>query len=162
MNTEDLLAHRVQLVQRLETIELEKSQLVRKLKAIDVLLEGSDSVAEIVSEHVGKEMFASRQVDLPGKPRKRIVPPHTVRFSARTSLIGAVEEVALKQPGSFDSVHLLKALQEAYPEFHLGETKHISSSLSDLVKRGVLIIERERSGAMPNIYCAVKKPNNNL
>jgi hypothetical protein len=158
MNTEDLLAHRVQLVQRLETIELEKSQLVRKLKAIDVLLEGSDPVAEIGAEHIDKEMLTMRQVTTK-KPRKRIVPPHTVRFSARTSLIGAVEEMALKQPGPFDSVHLLKALQEAYPEFNLGETKHISSPLSDLVERGVLVIERERSGAMPNIYSAVKKPN---
>ena len=47
---------------------------------------------------------------------------------------------------------LLKALQAVYPEFKLGETKHISSPLSDLVKKGVLTLERSRMGTRPNIY----------
>jgi len=145
MNTKDLIAHRAELFGKLKVIELEKSQLVRKLKALDILLEGLEP-----AQPYGTDGLTSSNT-----AKKRVIPPHTVRFSPRKSLIDAVQELAFKQPASFDSVVLLNALQIEYPEFGLIETKHISSPLSDLVKKGVLTLVRSRSGSRPNIYSAV-------
>ncbi len=160
MKTKDLLEHRAQLNAKLEAVELEKAQLARKLKAIDVLLEGIElpkqagSMAPLASPSTTAKATTAKE-NRAGKPHNYKVPAHAVRTSPRSSLIDAVCEVARKQKGSFDSGQLLKALQSDYPEFNLTETKHISSPLSDLVKRGALIIERIRNGKKPNIYRAV-------
>jgi len=167
MKLQDLLEHQDQLNARLDAIEGEKAQIVRKLRAIDVLLEGD--AAGPPSRPPGrppgrtpgraqgaepKALTVPQQVSAAVK-RKRGVSPHAVRVSSRSSLIDAVHQVALKQLAEFDSGQLLKALQAEYPEFKLTETKHISSPLSDLVKRGALVIERKRVGNIPNIYRAV-------
>lgn len=160
MKTKDLLEHRAQLDAKLEAVEQEKAQLVRKLKAVDVLLEGSNltkragSMAPFISPSGAVKGKATKENRL-GKPHKYKAPAHAVRTSPRSSLIDAVCEVAKKQKGSFDSGQLLKALQSEYPEFNLTETKHISSPLSDLVKRGALTIEQIRKGKKPNIYRAI-------
>ena len=151
MKLEDLLEHRAELTARLEVIEAEKAHLVRQLKALEVLLEGVKLPSSDARTTV-RVRRASRPNAVLEPPRRRAIPSHAVRVSSRTSLIGAVQDVALKQQGTFDSVQLLKALQSAYPEFQLTETKHISSPLSDLVKRGVLALERKRLGSKPNIY----------
>lgn len=156
MKVKYLLEHRGQLNARLEEIEAEKAQLVRKLKALDILLEGSRENPKTSLEHVVKQSVMQKKKSGQILTRKHRIPAHAVRFSDRISLIGAVQEVAMKQPGTFDSNVLLKALQSAYPEFHLGETKHISSPLSDLVKKGVLVMERKRLGSRANIYRAVQ------
>ena len=151
------MEHRAQLNEKLQAVEIEKVQLIRKLKAIDVLLEGSDvrsvgsravSVPPLPASELGKSSLV--------KTRKRTVPLHAVRTSPRSSLIDAVRDVARKQLGVFDSVQLLAAIQAEFPEFQLTETKHISSPLSDLVKRGVLVLEQKRIGSKPNIYRANK------
>jgi hypothetical protein len=158
MNVEDLISHRAGLIARIDAIELEKSQLARKLKAIDVLLEGEGKPPiRLGAKRAVTESVTVRQGAALKKPRKRTMASHAVRFSPRISLIGAVEELAMKQLGAFDSTQILAATQKAYPEFNLSETKHISSPLSDLVKKGVLAIERERRGKMPNIYRFVRK-----
>ncbi|MDB6017866.1 MAG: hypothetical protein JWR19_2355 [Pedosphaera sp.] len=149
MKVEDLIEHRNKLNAKIEAIEIEKAQLVRKLKAVDILLEGSVPPA---SDIIDNPSFKENKKWTFNASRKRPVPPHAVRISHRSSLIGAVEEMAKKQPGGFDSVQLLNALQSAYPEFNLKETKHISSPLSDLVDKGVLVVERKRIGAKPNVY----------
>jgi hypothetical protein len=157
MNLKDLVTHQAELAARVQAIEMEKSQLMRKLKAIDVLLEGEARPSLSGLEMSGGEPTPALPSVSQKTPRKRNMARHAVRFSPRISLIGAVEEAAMKQPGVFDSNQILAAIQNAYPEFHLSETKHISSPLSDLVKRGVLAIERERSGKMPNVYRFIHK-----
>ena len=159
MKLQDLLEHRSQLKAKLDSIEVEKAQIVRKLKAIDVLLEGDETASPgrppgRPQRAESEALMFQRQVAALAQ-RKRGVSPHAVRVSSRSSLIDAVHQVALKQLREFDSVQLLKALQVEYPEFKLTETKHISSPLSDLVKRGALAIVRKRVGNIPNIYRAV-------
>lgn len=157
VNTQDLVNHRAQLVARLNEIDEEKSQIARKLKAIDVLLEGSDGLSHPGVQVVVQEGVVSPDCQVDGVRRRRTRASHAVRFSNRISLIGAVEECARKQPGDFDSNQMLTAIQRAYPEFNLTETKHISSPLSDLEKRGVLTLVRRREGKMSNIYRITRK-----
>jgi hypothetical protein len=158
MTKQDLLKYKVQLNSRLDAVETEKAKIVREIKAVDVLLEGHEPSNHPSPANKPKEVTSQRQTTHEQLPRKS--PPHAIRVSPRSSLIGAVQEVALRQPGDFDSGQLLKALQSAYPEFHLTETKHISSPLSDLVKRGVLNIQSRRIGSRPNIYKAPKNGSN--
>jgi|SRR5581483_1111614 hypothetical protein len=157
MKNEDLIEHRAQLNARLEAVEAEKTQLVRKLKAVEVLLEGNDAECSSKTHPIDNQLVKVEK-GVPLEPLRRRSPPaHAVRVSPRSSLIGAVQKVASEQPGEFDSSQILTALQSAYPEFKLTETKHISSPLSDLTKRGVLVIERKRIGTKPNIYRVAKK-----
>jgi hypothetical protein len=152
MKVEYFQEHKSQLNARLETIELEKAQIVRKLKALDILLEENRPRDPIPMKQIVVQSVTTNRGTDSVVARKHSIPAHAVRFSNRISLIGAVEEIAKKQTGAFDSGVLLKALQTSYPEFNLGETKHISSPLSDLVKKGVLVIDRRRIGTRPNIY----------
>ncbi|MDB6124672.1 MAG: hypothetical protein JWQ71_3665 [Pedosphaera sp.] len=154
MKREDILAHRTQLDIRLEALEVEKAKLVRQRRAIDILLEGSDFGGQADVPSLSQAPEEAQKEFRGEKRRRRVVPAHAVRTSHRSSLIDAVKEVAMKQPGAFDSSELLKALQSEYPEFQLKETKHISSPLSDLVKRGVLILGQKRIGSKSNVYRA--------
>lgn len=152
MNVKDILDHRARLSARLEAIEAEKTQIARKLKAIEVLLEGEfPNVQEAVKD-------GAKDVVEPGLAAKgRRHASHAVRISDRTSLIDAVKEVAMRMPGTFDSGQVLNEINQAYPEFNLTETKHISSQLSDLVKREVLVVVSPRVGKSPNIYSVAQK-----
>lgn len=159
MKTEDLINLKVQLTKRLaaiegekEALEAEKGQVTRKLKAVDVLLEGSAEAALAEAQTAGQEVFALQPGLNASVSRKRTRPSHAVRYSPRISLIGAVKELAAKQPGSFVSGDILKAIQDVYPELNVTETKHISRPLSDLVKEGLLTRERKRGAGRANIY----------
>lgn len=157
MKTEDLINLKVQLTKRLEaieeekdTLEAEKGQVTRKLKAVDVLLEGSADSSVDHGQDAGREVLVLQPGFQSPASRKRTRPSHAVRYSPRISLIGAVKELAAKQPGSFVSGDILKAIQDVYPELNVKETKHISRPLSDLVEDGVLT--RERGAGRTNIY----------
>jgi hypothetical protein len=154
MTNEDLAKYKAWLASKLESVEAEKAQLVKKLRAIDILLEGSDLQHNEGPPSAPFAMPGVPQGPEKGKVRKYTAPAHAVRTSPRSSLIDAVREVAIKQLGTFDSGQLLKALQSEYPEFQLSETKHISSPLSDLVKKGVLVLEQKRVGSKSNVYRA--------
>jgi hypothetical protein len=156
MNKQSLIEHKGNLATRLQALEREKAQLLRKLKAVDVLLEDAHTASLISEAPVVQQLKTKRIKWVPSGTKPRSIARHTVRFSPRISLIGAVETVAKKQGGSFTSTELLKAIQGEYPEFNLGETKHISSPLSDLVKRGILSLERQKDGSLPNLYRVTK------
>lgn len=148
MNVDVLIEHYEELTARLSQLEGERAQVAKKLKALDVLLEGID--VQAIKRKKGTTMVSGIAEVATVKPH-----PNAVRVSHRISLIGAVEQVARKMGSAFSSPDLLKAIQVDYPEFGLSETKHISSPLSDLVKKGVLALERKRTGSEPNIYRVV-------
>jgi hypothetical protein len=152
MTSKDLQEHQVQLSARLKEISAERGQIIRKLKAIKILLEGLDNRQGNKPERPGVKVLT--------KVRGETIlsPVHSSSRLAgaapRSGLIEIVKKTALKQPGSFDSVRLLEVLRAEHPELGLKETKHISSPLSDLVKKKVLVLERKRAGSKPNIYRA--------
>jgi folylpolyglutamate synthase/dihydropteroate synthase len=152
MNVRDILDHKARLSARLEAIEAEKAQIARKLKAIEVLLEGEFPHVQEAVEDEAKEVV---EPGLAAQGRRHA--SHAVRISDRISLIDAVKEVAMRMPRTFDSGQVLIEVNQAYPEFNLTETKHISSQLSDLVKRGVLVVVSPRVGKSPNIYGVAQK-----
>ena len=151
MTSKDLQEHQAQLSARLKEIAAERGQITRKLKAVKILLEGLDNRQGNKPEHPGVKVLTKvRGVS--------ILPTGQIPGSSpRSGLIEIVKQAALKQPGSFDSVRLLEVLQAEHPELGLEETKHISSPLSDLVKKKVLVLERKRAGSKPNIYRAANE-----
>lgn len=152
MNVRDILDHKARLSTRLEAIEAEKAQIARKLKAIDVLLEGESTHVQVAVQDEVKEVG---EPGLVAQVRRHA--SHAVRISDRISLIGAVKEVAMRMPETFDSGQVLNEINKVYPEFNVTETKHISSQLSDLVKREVLVVVSPRVGKSPNIYSVAQK-----
>jgi hypothetical protein len=154
VNKNSLIMLKAHLETKLQGLESDRARLLRKIKALEVLLEDGDSASDLGMASKGA---INQPIVTPAKlGRLHSVPSHAVRFSPRISLIGAVEQVAKAHAGPFTSTELLKALQASYPEFRLSETKHISSPLSDLVKRKVLELERKKEGASPNVYRAVR------
>lgn len=152
MTFEQLQEHQIQLSNRLKEISVERGQIIRKLKAVKVLLEGLDNRQGNKPERPGVKALTRVHGDsIPpfGRSSSRIA-----GTAPRSGLIEIVKKAALKQPGNFDSVRLLEVLQAEHPELGLKETKHISSPLSDLVKKKVLVVERKRAGSKPNIYRA--------
>src|ERR1039458_2628763 len=98
MTSKDLQEHQIQLSARLKEIAAERGQIIRKLKAIKILLEGMDSSQGDNTEHLGMKGITKESRDLISQ-----LPPASSRVagaSPRSGLIEIVRAAALKQPGT--------------------------------------------------------------